>query len=143
MVYRSFFPRDFFSEFDRLQHAMQQAISRGPSIRGRSHGFPAINVGGTANSVDIYVFAPGVDPAALDVQYERGTLSISGERKLPDVDENANVHIDERFAGRFRRVVSLPDDVDPSKIEANYRNGVLHLKVVRSEESQPRRIPVQ
>ncbi len=143
MVYRTLFPRDVFSEFDRLQQVMQQALNSGPSIRGRSHGYPAINVGGTANSVDIYVFAPGVDPAKLEVQYEKGTLSLSGERTLPEVPDNANVHIDERFAGRFRRVVSLPDDVDPNQIDASYRNGVLHVRVARSAESRPRRIPVQ
>ena len=48
-----------------------------------------------------------------------------------------------RFAGRFRRVVSLPDDVDPNAIDAKYRDGVLHVRIQRKEEAQPRRITIQ
>ena len=143
MVYRSMFPRDIFSEMDRLQRVMQQAVNSSPSIRGRSRGFPAVNIGETPVSVEVYVFAPGVDPQALDVQFEKGTLTISGERKLPELPEKANMHIDERSAGRFRRVVSLPENVDPNAINATYRNGVLHIRVGRRAESQPRRIAVQ
>ncbi|WP_068636938.1 Hsp20/alpha crystallin family protein [Thauera butanivorans] len=143
MYYRSLFPRDVFAELDRLQREMQQAFDVGPNIRGLTRGFPALNVGGTPLTVDIYAFAPGLDPATLDVQLEKGTLAIAGERKAAEVPEKAAVHIDERFAGRFRRVVSLPDDVDPNAIEAKYRDGVLHIRIQRKEEAQPRRIAIQ
>jgi HSP20 family protein len=54
------------------------------------------------------------------------------------------VHINERFAGRFRRVMSLPDDdIDPSGVSAEYRDGVLHISVKRRQAPQPRRISVQ
>jgi HSP20 family protein len=53
------------------------------------------------------------------------------------------VHINERFDGAFRRVVSLPQDVDPNGVSADYRDGVLHVTVKRLESSQPRRIAVQ
>ena len=111
MYYRSLFPRDLFAQLDRLQREMQQSVDPNPSIRGLTRGFPALNVGGTAKTVDIYAFAPGVDPATLDVQLVKGMLTIAGERKVDAVPEKATLHIDERFAGRFRRVVSLPDDV--------------------------------
>jgi HSP20 family protein len=143
MYYRSLFPRDLFAEFDRLQREMQQAFDPGPSIRGLARGFPALNVGGTPRSVEVYAFAPGVDPASLDVQLEKGTLTIAGERKAAEVPEQATVHIDERFAGRFRRVLSLPDDVDPNSIEAKFRDGVLHVRIQRKAEAQPRRIAIQ
>jgi len=122
---------------------MQQAFDTGPSIRGLTRGYPALNVGGTPTSVEVFAFAPGLDPATLDVQLEKGTLTIAGERKAPEVPEKATVHIGERFAGRFRRVVSLPDDVDPNAIQARYRDGVLHVSVRRKEEAQPRRIAIQ
>jgi HSP20 family protein len=137
------FPRDVFAEFDRMQRALQQALDAGPNIRGLTRGYPALNVGGTPSSVEIYAFAPGLDPAALDVQYEKGTLTIAGERKEVGVPEKATVHIGERFAGRFRRVVSLPDDVDPASIQAKYSDGVLHISIQRTAEAQPRRIAVQ
>lgn len=144
MMYRSLFPRDLFAELDRLQREMQQSYDLSPSIRGLSRGgFPAMNVGGTAQSVEIYAFAPGIDPASLDVQIEKGVLTIAGERKAEPVPEKAAVHIDERFAGRFRRVVSLPDDVDANAVNASYRDGVLHISIARQAAAQPRRIAIQ
>jgi HSP20 family protein len=144
MYYRSQFPRDMFAELDRLQREMQEAFDLTPSIRGLARGsFPAMNVGGTPRSVEIYAFAPGIDPASIDVQLEKGTLTVAGERKAAEVAEKATVHINERFAGGFRRVISLPDDVDPDSIEARYRDGVLHIAIQRKQEAQPRRIAIQ
>lgn len=143
MIYRSLFPRDMFSELDRLQREIQQSLDLSPNIRGLTRGFPAMNVGGTEKSVEIFAFAPGVDPARLDVQIEQGVLTIAGERKLDAAPENATVHIDERYAGRFRRVVTLPDDIDPDKVQAHYRDGVLHIGIARREAAQARRIAIQ
>lgn len=145
-MYRSLFRRDLFAELDRLQREVQQAFELSPSIRGLGRGgFPAMNVGGTPRSVEIYAFVPGVDPAGIDVQLEKGVLTISGERKsaLPGREEKATVHIDERFAGRFRRVVTLPDDIDPNAVQARCRDGVLHISLRRREAAQPRRIDIQ
>ena len=144
MAYRPLFPRDVFAEMDRLQRDMLQAFDISPSIRGLARGgYPAINVGNTPKSLEIYTFAPGLDPAKIEVQIEKGVLTISGERRPGQAPEKASVHIDERFAGRFRRVVTLPDDVDPGAVEARYRDGVLHLSIPRKEAAQPRRITVQ
>jgi len=146
IMYRSLFPHDMFAELDRLQREMSRSFDYSPSIRGMARGgFPAMNVGGTPNSVEIYAFAPGIDPASIEVHIEKGVLVIAGERpsSLPAGDTKANVHIDERFAGGFRRVVTLPDDVDPDKVTARYRDGVLHISIARRETSLPRRISVQ
>lgn len=146
MFYRSPFPRDMLSELERLQREMQQNIERSPSIRGLARGgFPAMNVGGTPKSVEIYAFAPGVDPAGIDLHLEKGVLTLAGERKsvLPPPEAKATAHIDERFAGRFRRVVSLPDDIDPNAVVAKYRDGVLHISVQRREAAQARRIAIE
>lgn len=145
MFYRMF-PRDPFAELDRLQRGLQQSVELSPSIRGFARGgFPAINVGTTAKSVEIYAFAPGVDPASLDVQLEKGVLTIAGERKIepPAQDAKTTLHIDERFAGRFRRVITLPDDVDPDAVQARCRDGVLHVSIQRRQAAQPRRISIQ
>jgi len=146
MFYRTLFPRDLFAELDRLQREMQQAAEFSPSIRGLSRGgFPALNVGTTPRSVEVYAFAPGIEPSAIEVQLEKGVLTISGERKtpLPAKDAKATVHIDERFADRFRRVVTLPDDIDANAVTAKYRDGVLHISIQRREAAQPRRIDIQ
>lgn len=143
MLYRSFFPRDLFADLDRLQREMQQNFEISPSIRGLTRGFPAMNVGGTPKSVEIYAFAPGIAPEALEVHVEKGVLTVAGERKLEAVPDKATAHIDERFAGHFRRIVSLPDDVDATAVEARYRDGVLHISIPRKEAAQPQRITIQ
>lgn len=143
MLLHSMYPRDLFAEIDRLQRELQQAFDLSPSIRGLGRGFPALNVGSTPRSIELYAFAPGLDPATLQVQLERGVLTITGERKAEPVAEGASVHIDERFAGRFRRVVTLPDDIDPGAVDARYRDGVLHVSVRRKAAAQPRRIEIQ
>ncbi len=143
MPYRTQFPRDWFADLDRLQREMQQAFDLSPNIRGLTRGFPALNVGGTPKSLEIYAFIPGVDPAGLEVQIEKGVLTVAGERQIDAVPEKASVHIDERFAGRFRRIVTLPDDVDANAVEARYQDGVLHISIARKETAQPRRIAIQ
>ena len=100
-------------------------------------------IGGTPQSVDIFAFAPGIDPATLDVQIEKGVLTVAGERKRDLPGEEATVHIDERFDGRFRRVVTLPDDVDANAVDAKYRDGVLRISIGRKQSAQPRRITIQ
>lgn len=145
-MYGSLFPRDVLAELSRLQRDVHQAFDLSPSIRGLSRsGFPALNVGTTPKSLELYAFMPGLDPATLDINLDRGVLSISGERTtdLPKQDEKTAVHINERFEGRFRRVLTLPDDADPNGVTANYRDGLLHVSVKRREEAQPRRINVQ
>ncbi len=146
-MYRALFGRDLFAELDRLQREMQDAFDLSPSIRGFGRGgFPALNVGGTPQSVEIFAFAPGIDPATMEVNLDRGVLTIAGERptNLPsDEDEKAAVHINERFGGRFRRVVTLADDVDPNSVSAQYCDGVLHIHMERHASAQPRRITVQ
>jgi HSP20 family protein len=159
MLYRSVFPGDLFAEMDRIQREMQQAFGMEPSIRGVGRGgFPALNVGSTPQSVELYAFLPGLDPNAIEVNLERGVLTVAGER--PDLvaagagtgnstggsagnGGKSTVHINERFAGRFRKVVSLPEDADPDGVSAQYRDGVLHISVKRRQQVQPRRISVQ
>lgn len=142
----SLFPRDLFAEVERLQRQMQQAFEFSPSIRGFSRGgFPALNVAGTAESVEVYAFAPGLEPQSIHVQVEKGVLSISGERasELPPADDSRwSVHVNERFAGRFHRVVTLSEDLDPNEVAAHYRDGVLHVSIRRSKAAKPRRINV-
>jgi HSP20 family protein len=145
-MYRSLFPRDLFSEFDRLQRDVASLFDATPSIRGLGRGgYPALNVGATPTSVEVYAFAPGLEPASITVDLDRGVLTLAGERKptLPRGDEKTTLHAEERFAGRFRRVISLPDDIDPDAVSARYTDGVLHVSVKRRAEAQSRRITVQ
>lgn len=145
MLYRSMFPGDLFAHMDRIQRELSQSLDLEPSIRGIARGgFPAINLGSTPQSIELYAFVPGLDPGSIDVHLEQGVLTIAGERadELSSQAERATVQINERFTGRFRRVVNLPEDIDPESVNAQYRDGVLHVKVGRRQASQPRQISI-
>lgn len=138
---------DLFAELNRLQNAMDQVF--GPagrnSIRGLAgESFPVLNVGTTPDSIEVMALAPGLDPATLELSVDRGLLVLAGERKsaLPQPGEGTTVHAQERFTGRFRRVISLPEDADPAKVDASYRDGILRVTVAKRESSKPRRIQV-
>ncbi len=146
-MYSSLFSRDLFSEMARLQRDVSRALdATAPGIRGFAQGYPALNVGSTPTSVEIYAFAPGLDPSKIELDLDRRVLTLAGERRSDvgqDGDAKATSHISERFQGRFRRVISLPEDIDPEGVAADYRDGVLHVSVKRRESTQPRRIAVQ
>jgi HSP20 family protein len=145
-MYRSLFPGDFLADLDRLQRQVQRIVGPTTSIRGFGRGsFPALNVAGTRDSVEIYAFAPGLDPASIEVTIERGVLTLSGQRQseLPGEGSKASIHLNERFAGRFQRAVSLSDDADPGQVTARYADGVLHVSIKRREAAPRRRIEIQ
>jgi HSP20 family protein len=142
-------PYSLFGQFERLRRELDDVfgVSGLPnSIRSVAPGtFPAINVGRTATSVEIYAFAPGLDGSKIDVTLDRGVLRISGERPsgIPLDGPKVQVYTRERGTGSFTRAVSLPDDIDPAHVNASYRDGVLQVSVARRESAQPKRITVQ
>ena len=144
--YLSSFDNDLFDQFDRMRREMDAvfgAVTGSAGIRSMAVGtYPAINIGVSPNQVDAYVFAPGLDPAKLDISLQENLLTVAGERQEP-VPDGVQVYRRERFNGAFRRAITLPEDVDPDRVEASYRDGVLHLTVARREEVKPRRIEVK
>jgi len=89
----------------------------------------------------VYVFASGIDPKALDISIQQNLLVISGQRAV-SVAQEGNYYRRERYDGEFRRVITLPEDVDPERVNAKYRDGVLQITVRRRESAQPRQIAV-
>jgi HSP20 family protein len=141
----SFSPGGVFDEFRRLENQMDQ-LFRGSSwpaeIRSVQRGtFPPLNIGATPERVDVYVFAAGLDPKSLDLSIQQNLLSVSGRREV-EVNDNANYYRRECFNGEFRRVISLPDDLDPERVDAKYRDGVLQISIQRRESARPRQIAV-
>lgn len=144
------FPGDVFADFDELHRQLDRLLgtrNASSSIRAVQRGsFPAVNIGVTPEAVEIFAFAPGIDPAKLDVTVDKGLLTITGERQRPanaDTAAKVNVYARERSEGEFSRVVSLPEDADPDRVSATYRNGILRIQVQKREASRPRRIEVK
>ncbi len=141
------FAGDLFPELSRLQQRLDEVFQSGTtaSIRALSRGsFPAVNIGSSPDSVEVLAFAPGVDPQALQITVDRGLLVIAGERTTDAAQrgEHESAYAQERFCGPFRRVISLPEDADASKVTATFRDGVLHISVAKRESSKPRQITV-
>jgi HSP20 family protein len=114
-----------------------------PGIRSVMRGsFPPINIGATPEKVDVYLFCAGIDPQTLDVSIQQNVLTVSGQRKT-EAPQNAKFYRQERFQGEFRRAITLPEDCDPERVEAQYTDGVLHISVQRREASKPRQIEIK
>ena len=104
--------------------------------------YPPINIGSTPEQVDVYLFAAGLNTESLDISIQKNLLTIDGERRLI-TEEGATYFRRERFDDAFHRIVSLPDDVDPEKVDASYRDGVLRITIQRREAARPRQIEVK
>ena len=135
-----------WDEFERVQREMDDLFNRGwgrLSIRSvTGEAFPAVNVGESPEAVHVYVFAPGLDTKTLDLSIQRNLLTLAGERKTEEPKADTEVYRRERFSGTFRRVISLPEDVNPEQVNAVYRDGVLSIMIDRQETAKPRQIPV-
>jgi HSP20 family protein len=135
-----------FEEFRRMEQQMDALLGRGPqapAIRAVARGtFPPINMGETSEGIDLYLFAPGLDAKSIELAIQENLLTVAGERQVL-VKEDAIYYRQERFSGGFRRVIALPQDVDPDRIEAKYLDGVLHIRARKREAAKRRQITVQ
>jgi len=141
---------DLFQEMDMLRREIDQAFrgvgrnTLSPSfLPGIGTGdYPRINLSEDEESYYIEAVVPGIDPKALDLNLMQGTLTLSGERKA---DEKAGHtwHRHERGAGKFMRTIELPNSVDGTKVDAEYRNGVLLVTLPKHQSVKPKKISVR
>jgi len=136
-----------FPELMRLQRQLEEFLQPAGAVGIRSPAwgaFPAVNVGSTPDSVEVIAFAPGIDPKDIEITVDRGLLTLSGERSGETSQDQTgiNAYSQERFTGKFRRVLSLPEDADPQKVEAKFSDGILHVTVAKKESAKRRRISV-
>jgi len=151
MIYRRFFNVPtwrFRSPLDEL-HRMRQQLDQmfedaaTPYQRASAGVFPLINL--TENKDHYFVRAelPGVKGDELDIQVTANNLAISGNRKIAAEEEGARYHRREREAGSFSRMIGLPGDIDPEKVDAKLENGILTVVVSKAEAAKPKQITVK
>lgn len=105
--------------------------------------YPPVNVGSTDSQVEVYLFMPGMDAKALDVVIEKNLLSVAGDRQLTEPGEDEGSYTRrERFSGPFKRVITLPEEIDADSAQAVYRDGVLHISMDKQLKASPRQIQV-
>lgn len=132
---------DPWRELDRIRKGFRQLMDIVPGERVVP--FPAVNVYGNAEKVRVTAEIPGVDPAKLDVSVRDRTLTLKGERAADSLGAEDQYLRQERGAGAFSRVVQLPFDVDPDKVEARYVDGVLTVEAPMAEAEKPKQITVK
>ncbi len=138
--------RSPFGELDRMRREMDRLSEAltGPLFREPLAGvFPLMNV--TEDPDNYYVRAelPGIKAEELNISITGTSLTVSGERTIPPENEKARYHRREREAGKFSRVVSLPSQVDTSKVEARCVDGVLTVVLPKAETAKPKQIAVK
>ena len=139
-----------WSQLEELGREMQKLFglyAPQGNIRGVVKGtFPPVNVAETAEKVIAYIYAPGMDPSKLDLTIEKNLLTVSAERDTgAEIGEKADpsgYYRRECFTGAFKRVISLPESVDPSSTEATYEAGILTVSIAKKEEQRSRKIEV-
>ena len=110
----------------------------------RARAYPLINLHGDKDNLYVEAVAPGLDPASLNLTVVHNTLTISGEKKGPPSDIKPEMfHREERASGKFVRTVTLPVEIDDTKVSAEYKNGLVIITLPKSEKAKPKQIQVQ
>jgi len=118
-------------------------FARRPSRLATSGVYPQINLTGDKDNYYLRAEIPGLKSDELDIQVTSNTITLAGERKIPIEDENARYHRREREAGTFSRGISLPGDVNPDKVEASLKDGMLTVIIPKAEATKPKQITVK
>jgi len=104
--------------------------------------FPAVNVFSDRDGYVIRMEIPGVSPEQINIESHGRTLTLSGKRESA-APQGGSFHRRERSSGQFSRSLQLPADLDLSRAEASYRQGMLTVRIPKKEEAKPRQITVK
>ena len=135
---------DLRSDMNRARDEMDRLFGRytGRRFPLAASSYPLLNISEDDDRVYVEAELPGMEMNDLDILVQGNQLSIKGQRPKPS-SEDKTWHRQERGYGKFSRLVELPFDLDQTKVEAQFRNGVLTITLPKREESKPRRIEVK
>ena len=105
--------------------------------------FPVVDIQETEDAYIIHAEIPGLNREDINVALENQTLTIKGERKFDREEKKDNYHLIERSYGSFYRSFRLPSNVDQDNTEAEYKDGVLNLKLGKKPETKPRSVNIK
>jgi len=135
-----------FSDFDQLRRQLLRLFDtvNDESYRDLGAGvFPPINITQDDDAFYLRAEVPGVDKKNLEISALGRRVSISGKREIPKENDKASYHRKERAEGEFNRSITLPSEIDASKVDARYHAGVLTLTLPKAEAAKPRQIAVK
>lgn len=129
------------SELSRVQNELNRLFNRTTSRTGFS--YPAINIWQDDQQMLLEAELPGMALEDLEIYVDGDNrLTIKGNRKFNEVN-TGTWHRRERIHGEFRRTIELPQQVDPNKVEASLKNGILTVQLPKRDEVKPRKIEVK
>ena len=127
-----------------MNRLFQSAFSGFPSDTDFFGGWnPTLDVYEEKDEVVAKAELPGMKKEDLEISVQDGVLTISGERKEEEELKDAETYRSERFFGKFHRSLALPATVDPSKVKAAYKDGVLTVTLPKKEEAKPKTIDIE
>jgi HSP20 family protein len=131
---------DPFSSLRLFEDAVTRLMNEPRTSRPWS---PAVDILETENELVVKADLPDVRLEDIDVRVENQTLSIKGERRFEEDSSNQGYHRIERNYGSFVRSFGVPNSVDTEKVSADYRNGVLTVKLPKKEAARPKQVRVE
>ncbi|MBA3965958.1 MAG: Hsp20/alpha crystallin family protein [Nitrospirales bacterium] len=137
--------RGEISEFDQIQRYLGRLFSDRSQASGRETPagvYPLLNVSHDSENIYVRSEIPGMTLDQLDVSVTGRSLTVTGERAIPDEDSNVRYHRKEREAGKIRRQLTLPTDVDHERVQAKYQHGILKVVLPKSEKAKPKKIAI-
>ncbi len=143
---------DVFKELDNLRREIDEAFRGvgykrpfGPTFLApvTARRFPLVNFSEDERHVYIEALVPGVDPKDDDLSVLRNTVTISGERKPFIEKEGQIVHRSELGSGKFSRTLELPVDINPEKITARCKDGIMEITLAKAEHAKPKKIEIK
>ena len=123
----------------QLENWMDRAVrdSNGESLEQRLTLTPRMDIAETEEGYELTADLPGMQDKDVDISVSNDVLTITGERSYGQEGDSRSVHLSERGFGTFKRSFSLPDDVDQDHIQARLKNGVLEIRLPKTEEVAP------
>ncbi len=129
--------------FGREMNNLLQSLFDGVSMATpRTRPFPAVNVWEDDENLYAEAEVPGLSMNDLEILVVGNEVTIKGRRNTP-ADENVAYHRQERGAGEFARVLTLPVNVNADRVEAVLKDGILMLTLPKAEEAKPRKINIR
>lgn len=104
---------------------------------------PPVDLAETADKIIVKAEIPGINPSEMHIAIQDNTLVIKGEKKEEKEEKGKNYYRMERHYGNFSRTIDLPNSVDPNKVTAECKNGVLEITMEKKEAVKPKQIPVK
>lgn len=115
----------------------------GDGVLAAAQWVPSVNISENEKEYLVCAELPEIPPKDVKVTLESGVLTISGERKSEEDTKNHRHHLVERSYGRFVRSFTLPNDIDPDQVDAQFRDGMLKVRISKSEQAKPKQIEIR